>query len=239
MASQKGSIRKLAARPFFKKFIMKTIFIAIAILISVNASAQFPIAEIIRAGIKKVIVAVDLRIQKLQNKTIWLQNAQKVIENQMSKLKLTEITDWVNKQKELYREYFDELKKVKNALVYYHRVKDLILDQAAMVEEYKAAWAIFRQDKNFKADELDFMSGVYAGMLNESLKNLDQLLLVINSFTTQMSDAKRMEIINTAADKIEEIFLDLKTFNNQNKAMSLQRSYERGEIEYSRKLYGL
>ncbi len=218
---------------------MKKIFVAIAILISVQSNAQFAIAEIIRAGIKKVIVAVDLKIQKLQNKTIWLQNAQKTIENQMSKLKLTEISDWVNKQKELYREYFDELKKVKNAIAYYHRVKDLIEDQAAMVKEYKAAWAVFRTDKNFTGDELNFMSGVYDGMLNESIKNLDQLFLVINSFTTQMSDAKRMEIINTAADKIEETFLDLKSFNNQNKAMSLQRSYERGEIEYSRKLYGL
>ncbi len=218
---------------------MKKLFLIIFISCSINANAQFPIAEIIKAAVKKVIVAVDLKIQKLQNKTIWLQNAQKTLENNMSKLKLTEISDWVNKQKELYREYFDELKKVKNAIAYYHRVKDLIEDQAAMVKEYKAAWAVFRTDKNFTGDELNFMSGVYDGMLNESIKNLDQLFLVINSFTTQMSDAKRMEIINTAADKIEETFLDLKSFNNQNKAMSLQRSYERGEIEYSRKLYGL
>jgi hypothetical protein len=218
---------------------MKKLFIIIFLSISISSNAQFPIAEIIKAAVKKVIVAVDLKIQKLQNKTIWLQNAQKVVENQMSKLKLTEISDWVNKQKELYRKYFEELKKVKDAIAYYHRVKDLIEDQAAMIKEYKAAWAVFRQDKNFTADELTFMSGVYDGMLNESIKNLDQLLLVINSFTTQMSDAKRMEIINTAADKIEETFLDLKSFNNQNKAMSLQRSYERGEIEYSRRLYGL
>lgn len=218
---------------------MKKIFVAIALLITIQSNAQFAIAEIIRAGIKKVIVAVDLKIQKLQNKTIWLQNAQKVIENQLSKLKLTEISDWVNKQKELYKDYFDELKKVKNAISYYHRVKDLIEDQAAMVKEYKAAWAVFRQDKNFTREELDFMTGVYDGMLKESLKNIDQFLLVINSFTTQMSDARRMEIINAAADKVEETFLDLKDFNSQNKAMSLQRSYERGEIEYSRKLYGI
>jgi hypothetical protein len=218
---------------------MKKIFLIISLAVSINGSAQFPIAEIIKAAIKKVIVAVDLKIQKLQNKTIWLQNAQKTLENKMSKLKLTEISDWVNKQKELYSKYFDELKKVKTAITYYHRVKDLIEDQAAMVKEYKAAWATFRQDKNFTSDELNFMSGVYDGMLNESIKNLDQLLMVINSFATQMTDAKRIEIINTAADKIEETFLDLKTFNNQNKAMSLQRSYERGEIEYSRKLYGL
>lgn len=218
---------------------MKKIFLILFLALSIKSQAQFPIMEIIKAGIKKIIVAVDLKIQKLQNKTLWLQNAQKELENKMSKLKLTEITDWVNKQKELYKDYFEELKKVKTAITYYHRIKDLIADQAAMVKEYKAAWVVFRQDKNFTADELDFMAGVYTGMLNESLKNLDQFFLVINSFSTQMTDAKRMEIINQAADKIEETFLDLKSFNNQNKAMSLQRSYEKGEIEYSRKLYGL
>ncbi len=218
---------------------MKKILLVLFVSLTVQAKAQFPIAEIIKAGIKKIIVAVDLKIQKLQNKTIWLQNAQKVVENQLSKLKLSEISDWVNKQKELYKDYFDELKKVKTAIIYYHKVKDLIEDQAALVKEYKSAWAVFRQDKNFTREELKFIEGVYNGILNESLKNLEQFQLVINSFTTQMSDAKRIEIIDVAAANIETTFFDLKAFNNQNKAMSLQRSYERGEIEYSRKLYGI
>jgi transcriptional regulator len=56
-----------------------------------ETEAQIPVLEIIRQGIKKVIIAVDLKIQRLQNKTIWLQNAQKTIENAMSKLRLDEI----------------------------------------------------------------------------------------------------------------------------------------------------
>ncbi|HNU47553.1 MAG TPA: conjugal transfer protein TraI, partial [Bacteroidia bacterium] len=71
--------------------------------------AQDPISLIIKEGIKKVIKAVDLKIQRLQNKTIWLQNAQKTLENKMSQLKLTEIRDWVQKQKKLYEDYFQEL----------------------------------------------------------------------------------------------------------------------------------
>lgn len=218
---------------------MKKLILVLAVFVSIQSNAQFPIAEIIRIGIKKVIVAVDLKIQKLQNKTIWLQNAQKVIENQLSKLKLSEISDWVHKQKELYREYFDELKKVKTAIRYYHKVKDLIADQVALVKEYRDAWRVFRTDKNFTSDELQFMEAVYTGILNESMKHLDNVLLVINSFSTQMSDAKRIEIIDAAAAGIETSFFDLKSFNNQNKAMTLQRAYELGEIEYTRRLYGL
>ncbi len=218
---------------------MKKIFVAVALVISVQSNAQFPIAEIIRAGIKKIIVAVDLKIQKLQNKTIWLQNAQKTLENAMSKTKLTEISDWVEKQRKQYANYFDELRKVKSALTYYHRVKDIIENQAAMVAEYKAAWATFRQDKNFRADELEYMAEVYSGMMNESLKSIDQLFMVVNAFAVQMSDAKRMEIINAAANGMEQNFLDLKEFNNQNKLISIQRASAKGEIEYVKKLYGL
>lgn len=67
-----------------------------------QANAQIPIAEIIKQAITKVIKAVDLKIQRLQNKTIWLQNAQKTLENKMSELKLTEIKDWVEKLRKLY-----------------------------------------------------------------------------------------------------------------------------------------
>ena len=47
--------------------------------VSNKAVAQDPITLIIKEGITKVIVAVDLKIQRLQNETIWLQNAQKTL----------------------------------------------------------------------------------------------------------------------------------------------------------------
>jgi len=218
---------------------MKKLIIVLALFFSMQSQAQFPIAEIIKAGIKKVIVAVDLKIQKLQNKTIWLQNAQKTLENALSKTKLTEISGWVERQRKLYDDYFQELRKVKTALTYYHRIKDIIENQLAMVKEYKAAWALFRQDRNLTADELEYMSEVYTGILGESVKAIDQLLMVVNAFATQMSDAARMKIINTAADEMEKGFMDLKEFNNQNKLISLQRAAAKGEIEYVKRLYGL
>jgi hypothetical protein len=204
-----------------------------------RAKAQDPIAEIIKAAVKKVIKAIDLQMQRLQNKTIWLQNAQKTLENKMSQLKLNEIKNWVEKQRKLYDDYFQELWKVKAALAYYNRVKDIIERQVQMVNEYKGAWALFRQDKNFTADELDYMYNIYSGMMDESLKSIDQLFLVINAFATQMSDAKRLEIINSVSDNLEQQYVDLKDFNNQNKMLSLQRANERGEIEYVRRLYGI
>jgi hypothetical protein len=204
-----------------------------------KANAQIPIYDIIKKAIKKVIIAVDLNVQRLQNKTIWLQNAQKTLENKMSQLKLDEIKSWVEKQRKLYDDYFQELRKVKAALAYYQRLKDIIQRQLQMVSEYKSAWALFRQDKNFTPEELDYMLSIYTGMMDESMKSMDQLFLVVNAFVTQMTDAKRLEIINTVADNLEQQFVDLREFNNQNKMISLQRASEKGEIEYVKRLYGL
>ena len=204
-----------------------------------HSHAQLPIAEIIKAGVKKVIKAIDLKIQRLQNKTIWLQNAQKTLENKMAQLKMNEISDWSKKQKELYAKYFDELWKVKTAITSYQAVRDIIKKQVQLVQEYSKAFNLSKQDKNFTADEIAYMQKVYSGILDASLKNLDQVQLVINAFATQMTDAKRLEIIHAAADNIEQNITDLRQFNQQNIIISLQRSKEKNDIDVVKKLYGL
>lgn len=201
--------------------------------------AAIPILEIVKAVAKKVIKAIDLRIQKLQNKTIWLQNAQKKIENVLSKLKLDEISDWTQKQKELYKNYYEELAKVKSIITYYQRIKDISAKQVRLVDEYERAWNLFQKDAHFKASELDYMQSVYSGILDESLKNIDQIFLVLDSFTTQMSDAKRLEIINAAADQIDANYDDLTLFNRQNILLSLQRAKTEHDVKSVKQFYGI
>lgn len=223
-----------------KKLIVCMCLLVMIFLASFNrVNAQDPVAIVIKQAITKVIKAVDLKIQRLQNETIWLQNAQKVIENTMSKVKLDEITGWVEKQRALYKDYFDELWRVKSIISYYHRIKEITEKQVRLVEDYKRAWALFRQDKHFTPEELTYMGQVYKGILDESVKNLDQLFLVIHSFSTQMSDAKRLQIINTAAEKIEANYSDLKAFNQQGILLSLQRAKARNNVDAVKQLYGI
>ena len=54
-----------------------------------------------------------------------------------------------------------------------------------------------------------------------------------------MTDAKRLEIIHTAGDNIEQNITDLRQFNQQNITISLQRSKEKNDIDVLKKLYGL
>lgn len=226
-----------------KKIRSILLYCSLLLLISMPVAPAHatPIAilEIIKAAVKKVIVAVDLQIQRLQNKTIWLQNAQKTLENTMSKLKLDEISDWTERQRTLYKDYFEELNKVKSLISYYQRIREITGKQARLVADYKRAWSLFKDDKRFSASELAYMGQVYEGILNETIKNIDQIMLVVTSFHTQMTDAKRMEIINAAADKVDENYTDLKTFNQQNALLSIQRTKTDQEAQQVKQLYGI
>jgi hypothetical protein len=204
-----------------------------------RAESGIAILEIIRQGVKKVIKAVDLMIQRLQNKTIALQNAAKVLENKLSKLKLNEIAEWTERQRQLYKKYYDELWKVRNTIAAYKRIKQILERQEQIIDEYRFTWRMINQDKHFTREEIDYMYRVYTGILNESVYNLDQILLVINSFKTQMTDAKRLEIINKAGDQIEQNYADLKQFNNQNIQLSMNRAKDEHEVLVVKKLYGL
>jgi len=231
-----GKIKKI-----MKKYMVILPMSAMTLFVSLpqGANAQIAVVEVIKAGVKKVIKALDLKVQRLQNQTIWLQNAQKVLENQLSKLKLTEIADWTDKQKELYAQYYNELWQIKSAITYYKRIKELTSKQIAIVDEYKWAIGLFKKDKHFSADELQFMEKVYSGILEESVKNLDQILLVVNSFKTQMDDAERLKIINAAADKMDTNYADLKKFNTQNISISIQRAKSLDEVATLKEIYGV
>ncbi|MFA6245354.1 MAG: conjugal transfer protein TraI [Mucilaginibacter sp.] len=225
------------------KILKVTLPVSLAIvLVSFNAekaNAQFVVSEVIKLTVTKVIKAIDLKVQRMQNQTIWLQNAQKVLENQLSRLRLTEISNWTSQQRQLYSGYYDELWKVKATITYYQRIKDLTVKQIALVAEYNRAWGMLKRDQHFNAAELSAMQSVYSGILSASVDNLDQILLVVNPGKTQMSDEQRLELVNRAGNHLDENYDDLRRFNMQNQVLSLQRSKELGDTKTTQALYGI
>ena len=204
-----------------------------------HSDAQLVVGQVINATVGKVIRAIDLKVQRMQNQTIWLQNAQKALENQVSKLRLTEIAGWTDQQRQLYSNYYSELWQIKSSISYYQRIKDLTMKQLALVSEYRSAWSLFRQDQHFQAAELSQMQNVYSSILDASVKNLDQIMLVVGTNQTQMSDEQRLELINQAGDRLDDNYSDLRAFNNQNELLSLQRSKDVNEIQTVKNLYGI
>jgi hypothetical protein len=220
------------------RIIMALVLVSLLVY-SPGLHAQIPIIDIAKAAVKKVIKAIDLKIQRQQNKVIWLQNAQKTLENAMSKARLDDISDWTQKQRDIYKNYFEELGKVKAVISYYQKIRSITQQQVRLVEAYNRAWKLLKNDKHFTFKEIEYMGKVYNGILAETVKNVDQMLMVANSFKTQMTDAKRMEIVASAEQKTQQNYTDLLIFNNQNAMLSLKRAKSEQEINVVKVMYGI
>ncbi|MBS1525311.1 MAG: conjugal transfer protein TraI [Bacteroidetes bacterium] len=222
------------------KRLTKIVLLLLAsIVVSNTTHAQIPIVGLVTAAVKKVIVAIDLKVQQLQNKTIALQDAEKALENKMALGNLNDISGWLSKEKQLYAGYYQELQKVKQIVYDYESVKNIIKQQGELVTEYKHAYALFSKDPNFSATELNYMAQVYSGILKASIDNLDEVLLAVDNLTTQMSDAERLELIHKASSGLQHNLNDLRQFNNNGIQLSLARAAERNNLQQVKQLYGI
>lgn len=220
-----------------KKLLLRGMII-IALLLSNTgkAHAQF---GFITGVIKRAIMAIDLRVQRQQTATILLQDAQKQLENWMQKTRLADISDWVQQQKDLYEEYYQELWQVKSALRYYSVVRNLIDKQARLIRGYQQAYAAIMMDKHFGGEELRHIGTVYQDILQQSASVVDQLNKVIGAFTTQMDDGDRLTIINDLAADIDRNYRQLQAFTQSNILLSLQRAKSERDLNMIKTLYGI
>ncbi len=139
----------------------------------------------------------------------------------------------------LHEAFLNGLLAVSPAVRNYKRITDIINNQAEIIKEYKEAYAIFKKDPNFNFDELNYISGVYNNLINESVKNLDALTMVITAGKLRMSDDERLKAIDKIADDTGEKLSFLRSFNNDTQIQALQRAKERNDLQTVQQLYGV
>lgn len=139
----------------------------------------------------------------------------------------------------LHEAFLDGLYIVSPTVRKYPRVADIINDQAMLVSEYKSAANGFRRGGTFNPDELSYMMDVYNNLVNASLKNLDDLSMVMTDSQLRMSDAERLTVI-------DRIYLDsrnelsyLRKFNAEAERTAFQRSRSAADQQSVNSLYGL
>ena len=71
------------------------------------------------------------------------------------------------------------------------------------------------------------------------MENVDMLTLVIQSFTTQMSDAERLSLIEQVRERMETNYFDMKVFNQQTNILRLNRQKNVLDDQHLRSIYGL
>ncbi len=218
----------------------KRLLLAVVLLFAgMGVRAQIPIVSIISQLAQKVVMAIDLRVQREQTETLALQNAQQDVQNSMEQDELSDITGWLQKQKDLYAEYYNELWQIKNAISAHERIKQMISEEAQIVAQFKQMTAVLSADKRFTAGEVTAMKNTLAGIMNESVNNIKQIELVINAFVTQMADADRLRIVDEAGGRIDQNYSAMQQFYQGNMLLSLERAKGASDILATKALYGL
>jgi uncharacterized protein YfbU (UPF0304 family) len=212
---------------------------AITQIAGARLEAQIPILDIINAAAKKVVVAIDLKVQELQTQTIQLQVAEKDLENSMEDSELGDITGWVKGEEQLYASYYRELWQVKAVISAYKRVTDMLDKEAQIVREYQQMTTALKADKHLTAGEVEAMGNSLSSIVSQSVNNLGQIKLVIQAFVTQMPDAGRLRIIDGAGSSVDKNYAAMEGLYQSGVLLSLNRARDENDVAAVRGLWGI
>jgi hypothetical protein len=140
---------------------------------------------------------------------------------------------------DLHSVYLHGLLSISPAVQHYSKVADIILEQASLIKEYRSAYVNFRRSKSFSVSELNYMSSVYTGLVNQSLQDLDELSNILTTGKLRMSDAERLKAIDRIEASCSEKLAFLRRFNNQGIMLSLQRSKDLNDSHSLKQLYNI
>lgn len=137
----------------------------------------------------------------------------------------------------LHQVFLDGLFAVNPSVAKYKRIPDIIRYQSMLIKEYKRAFDKFRSDPNLTPDELKYLERVYSYLAKQSLRNLEELTMIVTANKLRMSDDERIQSIDRIYFDMESKLSFLRYFNNSTQVLVVQRAKESSEVDGMEKLY--
>lgn len=138
----------------------------------------------------------------------------------------------------LHKTFLDKLLQVSPAVRNYKRVADIVEYQINLVQEYGRHKNRLTSSGLFNNNELAYFNNVYDKLVDDSLKDLDELTNVMTAGKLRMSDEERLEAIDRIYVSMQEKLLFLRDFNSDTTVLAIQRARETRDIEAIRLLTG-
>lgn len=139
----------------------------------------------------------------------------------------------------LHKTFLDGLMEVSPVVKKYKRVADIINYQIRIVKEYKSAFREFKENKRFTVAEIEYIGKVYGNLFDQSVKNIDDLAMIITAGKLRMSDDERLQAIDKLFEEIVNQYSFLNEFNNSAAILAVQREKDQMDIDLMRKVHGL
>lgn len=139
----------------------------------------------------------------------------------------------------LHEVFLDGLFAVNPAVRDYKRIPMIINYQALLMKEYKRAYKRFRDDANFTASELRYLESVYTYLVKQSVRNLDELAMIVTASKLRMTDEERLKAIDRIFLDMENKLSFLRYFNNSTQMLAMQREMDKSDVRTIQSLYEL
>jgi hypothetical protein len=136
----------------------------------------------------------------------------------------------------LHQEFLDGLWQVSPIVKKYKRIAEIVDMQKAIVRDGRQAFKDFNSSGALNPEELQYMGKVYCNLLRQSIKNLDELFMVITVGTLRMDDNERLQAIDRLFDSVQDQLSFLRSFNNGTRLLLVQRIKEKEDVDLESKL---
>lgn len=139
----------------------------------------------------------------------------------------------------LHKTFLDTLMQVSPAVKNYKKVGEIVEYQILIVKESRNGMNRFIKNGNFSGQEINYFEKVYGNLLNQSLRNLDELTMVITADKLRMSDDERLKAVDDIYEQMQDKLLFLRNFNTTSNVLALQRAREKNDVYASRGLQAI
>lgn len=134
----------------------------------------------------------------------------------------------------LHKTFLDALMQVSPAVRNYKKVREIVEYQISIVKESRNGMNRFIKSGNFSGQEINYFEKVYGNLLNQSLRNLDELTMIITADKLRMSDDERLKAVDDIYEQMQDKLLFLRNFNTTSNVLALQRAKEKNDVYVSK-----
>jgi hypothetical protein len=138
----------------------------------------------------------------------------------------------------LHKAFLDALLVVSPIVRDYPKVVRIIDNEAALVKAYQTGSTVLG-GAGFSPATLGYFNGLYGNLLTGSLRNLDELAMVLTDGELRMSDAERLSTIDRIDRDMTSQLSVLRGFNARAGILAGQMGVESNDINMMRGLYGI
>ncbi|NOT73400.1 MAG: TerB family tellurite resistance protein [Cyclobacteriaceae bacterium] len=139
----------------------------------------------------------------------------------------------------LQQAFIDGLMLVNPSIRNYKRIPYIISYQQMLIQEYSRAYDRFRRDPHFTPQELQYLGNVYSYLFTASVRNIDDLLMVITSTKLSMTDDERLRAVDALYYEMESKLRFVRSFNNNTQLLAIQRARSANDARTIQQLYGV